>query len=113
MTAVAEVPGAVPRPGGAVPSDSGDAVHPIRAVSGSACSCPDRLQAGADGGPSRIVRTDRSAGPSGGGHPVRSWSLLLLAAPAAVAVWSGWVGIGKMAGFGQVHPFTGSGTLST
>jgi hypothetical protein len=27
--------------------------------------------------------------------------------PAAVAVWSGWVGIGQMTGFGQVHPLPG------
>jgi hypothetical protein len=38
---------------------------------------------------------------------VRSWPLLVLAAPAAVAVWSGWVGIGRMTGFGQVHPLPG------
>jgi hypothetical protein len=35
---------------------------------------------------------------------IRPWPLILLAAPAAVAVWSGWVGIGRMTGFGQVHP---------
>jgi hypothetical protein len=35
---------------------------------------------------------------------VRPWPLLLLALPAAAAVWSGWVGIGQMTGFGQVHP---------
>jgi len=35
---------------------------------------------------------------------VRSWQLLVLAAPAVVAVWSGWVGIGRMTGFGIVHP---------
>jgi hypothetical protein len=38
---------------------------------------------------------------------VRSWPLLVLAAPAAVAVWSGWVGIGQMTGFGQIHPLPG------
>jgi hypothetical protein len=38
---------------------------------------------------------------------VRSWPLLLLALPAAVAVWSGWVGIGQLTGFGQVHPLPG------
>jgi hypothetical protein len=37
----------------------------------------------------------------------RSWPLLVLAAPAAVAVWSGWVGIGQMTGFGQIHPLPG------
>ena len=38
---------------------------------------------------------------------LRSWPLLILALPAAVAVWSGWVGIGQMTGFGQVHPLPG------
>jgi hypothetical protein len=33
--------------------------------------------------------------------------LLVLAVPAAVAVWSGWVGIGQMTGFGLVHPLPG------
>jgi hypothetical protein len=41
------------------------------------------------------------------GRPVRRWPLLVLAMPAAVAVWSGWVGIGQMTGFGVVHPFPG------
>jgi len=27
--------------------------------------------------------------------------------PAAVAVWSGWVGIGQLTGFGQIHPLPG------
>ena len=37
----------------------------------------------------------------------RSWPLILLALPAAAAVWSGWVGIGELTGFGQVHPLPG------
>src|SRR6266851_49790 len=40
-------------------------------------------------------------------HTLRSWPLLILALPAAVAVWSGWVGIGQMTGFGLVHPLPG------
>jgi hypothetical protein len=38
---------------------------------------------------------------------VRCWPLVLIAAPAAVAVWSGWVGLGAMCGFGIVHPLPG------
>src|SRR5579872_4375009 len=38
---------------------------------------------------------------------VRSWPLLLLALPASVAVWSGWVGIGQLTGFRQVRPLPG------
>jgi hypothetical protein len=39
--------------------------------------------------------------------PVRRWPLILIAAPAAVAVWSGWVGLGTLCGFGIVHPLPG------
>jgi hypothetical protein len=38
---------------------------------------------------------------------MRSWPLLLLAVPAAAEVWSGWVGIAKMTGFGLVSPLPG------
>jgi hypothetical protein len=38
---------------------------------------------------------------------LRIWPLYLLAAPAAVAVWSGWVGLGEMTGFGKVYPLPG------
>jgi hypothetical protein len=31
----------------------------------------------------------------------------VIAAPAAVAVWSGWVGLGGLCGFGPVHPLPG------
>lgn len=33
--------------------------------------------------------------------------LVLIAVPAAIAVWSGWVGLGKLCGFGVVQPFPG------
>lgn len=39
--------------------------------------------------------------------PMARWPLLLIAAPAAVAIWSGWVGLGGMSGFGIVHPLPG------
>ena len=35
------------------------------------------------------------------------WPLILIAAPAAVAVWSGWVGLGGLCGFGVIHPLPG------
>jgi hypothetical protein len=38
---------------------------------------------------------------------VRSWPLLVLAAPAAAEVWSGWVGIAQRTGFGLVSPLPG------
>jgi hypothetical protein len=35
------------------------------------------------------------------------WPLLFIAAPAAVAIWSGWVGLGGLCGFGPIHPLPG------
>jgi hypothetical protein len=58
----------------------------------------------------------RAAGPAAAGRSpaaarpvrsVRSWPLLVLAVPAAAEVWSGWVGIAKMTGFGLVWPLPG------
>jgi hypothetical protein len=37
----------------------------------------------------------------------RRWPLLVIAAPAAVSIWSGWVGLGSMCGFGEVEPLPG------
>jgi hypothetical protein len=42
--------------------------------------------------------------PARPARAIRSWPLLILALPAAIAVWSGWVGIGQLTGFGQIHP---------
>lgn len=39
--------------------------------------------------------------------PVRAWPLALMALPAAVSIWAGWVGLGSMAGFGPVHLLPG------
>jgi hypothetical protein len=44
---------------------------------------------------------------SSGARTVRSWPLLVLAAPAAAEVWSGWVGIAQKTGFGLVSPLPG------
>jgi hypothetical protein len=35
---------------------------------------------------------------------VRVWPVMVLALPAFVAIWSGWVGLGGLTGFGVVHP---------
>ena len=53
------------------------------------------------------ARGDRSAAVSSGTRTVRSWPLLVLAAPAAAGVWSGWVGIAQKTGFGLVSPLPG------
>ena len=64
------------------------------------------------GGPSAARTTgpaggDRSAAVSSGTRAVRSWPLLVLAAPAAAEVWTGWVGIAQKTGFGLVSPLPG------
>ncbi|TCO47984.1 ABC transporter permease [Actinocrispum wychmicini] len=40
-------------------------------------------------------------------RPISGWPMVLLAAPAFVAIWSGWVGLGTLTGFGMVHPLPG------
>ena len=50
---------------------------------------------------------DRSPAGPRPGRSVRSWPLLVLAAPAAAEVWSGWVGIAQRTGFGLVCPLPG------
>jgi hypothetical protein len=35
------------------------------------------------------------------------WPLLIIGLAAAVSVWSGWVGLGQLAGFGVIHPLPG------
>ncbi len=55
-------------------------------------------------GPGAADRSPAGAWPV---RTIRSWPLLVLAAPAAAEVWSGWVGIAKMTGFGLVSPLPG------
>src|SRR5437773_10708474 len=45
--------------------------------------------------------------PPPAAHAMPRWPLFLIAAPAAVAVWSGWVGLGGMCGFGKIAPLPG------
>ena len=56
------------------------------------------------GGPAAADRSLAAARP---GRTIRSWPLLVLAAPAAAEVWSGWVGIAQKTGFGLVSPLPG------
>jgi hypothetical protein len=53
------------------------------------------------------VDEDRSAAVTSSRTAVRSWPLLVLAVPAAAEVWSGWVGIARLTGFGMVSPLPG------
>ena len=49
----------------------------------------------------------KAAAPAAPSGAVRAWPVLLLALPAFCAVWSGWVGLGELTGFGVVHPLPG------
>lgn len=54
--------------------------------------------------------TDAETGPGSDAKPrkrLATWPVLLLMLPATVAIWSGWVGLGQLAGFGPVHPLPG------
>ncbi|MEV0733301.1 ABC transporter permease [Polymorphospora sp. NPDC050346] len=43
----------------------------------------------------------------GKGRRLATWPVILIALPAFVAIWSGWVGLGGLTGFGVVHPLPG------
>ena len=53
------------------------------------------------------AKTAAPAGDARESGRVRRWPLVLIAAPAAVAIWSGWVGLGGLCGFGPIHPLPG------
>ncbi|MFR9777298.1 ABC transporter permease [Micromonospora sp. MS34] len=52
------------------------------------------------------VTTGTTPVPSKRRHPA-TWPVILIALPAFVAIWSGWVGLGGLTGFGVVHPLPG------
>ena len=54
-----------------------------------------------------VLEKDRSAAVTSSRTAVRSWPLLVLAVPAAAEVWSGWIGIARLTGFGMVSPLPG------
>jgi hypothetical protein len=45
--------------------------------------------------------------PPGARPGLPRWPLYLIGSPAAVAVWTGWVGLGGLCGFGVIHPLPG------
>ncbi|HEV3292921.1 MAG TPA: hypothetical protein VG123_28435 [Streptosporangiaceae bacterium] len=57
--------------------------------------------------PAGPAAADRSPAAVRPDRILRSWPLLVLAAPAAAEVWSGWVGIAQKTGFGLVSPLPG------
>jgi hypothetical protein len=100
VTSTAEILDAGPRTAAAAKAT----VRLVPADGGPGAGGPDRV---CTADPARSAEQDRFLARSGKGPTVRSWPLLVLALPATVAVWSGWVGIGQMTGFGQVHPLPG------
>src|ERR1039457_6072149 len=84
-----------------VPTENANSTEAVVAASGQDDGPVLSLVSGAP-----TAGKDRPS-PQLGRGTVRSWPLLILALPAAVAVWSGWVGIGQMTGFGQVPPLPG------
>ncbi|MQA14429.1 MAG: ABC transporter permease [Pseudonocardiaceae bacterium] len=103
-----ESTGTEPGPGNAGPARPG--AEPAARGSGSGLATGP---ANPNPAPAQESATGSATG-SGGRVPV--WPVLLLAAPAFVAIWSGWVGLGSLTGFGVVHPLPGiwdSLTLNT
>lgn len=91
---------AEPRPALVAPDASGelDADMPgDKAVPNTSISIDQKSQV--------VVAADAPADPTP--RPVRWWPVLLLALPAFVAIWSGWVGLGALTGFGVVRPLPG------
>jgi len=52
--------------------------------------------------PGPVPGVGRSGAVRDRAKAIRSWPLLVLAVPAAAEVWSGWVGIARLTGFGVV-----------
>lgn len=76
----------------------------------SAVADPDPAPAAATAGTAATAAPERHATgttpPAPRPRPV-VWPVLLLMLPATVAIWSGWVGLGQLAGFGPVRPLPG------
>jgi len=71
---------------------------------------PDEVDVPAEPAPAVAAVPQTTVGAGSDRPPaqkVSAWPLLLLALPASVAIWSGWVGLGGLTGFGVVHPLPG------
>jgi hypothetical protein len=62
--------------------------------------------------PSGISSSEVPGRVPGDRHPFPIWPVYGLILPAFVAIWSGWVGLGQMAGFGPVQLFPGISTFT-
>ncbi|MFJ8966068.1 hypothetical protein ACIRG5_42430 [Lentzea sp. NPDC102401] len=79
---------------------------PATAVTAAA---DDTAHHGTAESPAPVSATAGPAAAAPTGTPPRAWPVLLLALPAFVAIWGGWVGLGEMAGFGLVNLLPGIG----
>lgn len=80
--------------------------HPDADTECVAGGAPDTAVEARTGRP-QIAGEGPVSGGAGAGDPVHArrvprWPLLIIAAGAFVAVWSGWVGLGRLTGFGPV-----------
>jgi hypothetical protein len=97
-------------PGRAVGEPKPTPAHPAIAVDHT----PGELTTeNLDAKPTGTADSVTYAHPSGRAHPVHRWPLLLIALPAFVAIWGGWVGLGRMPGFGPVEPLPGISAFTT
>jgi len=86
--------------------------HPLPAAPvspgvGPAVPQPEPQVTAAVEGPRPMPPTPFRIPPGKPRRPVATWPVMLLALPAFVAIWSGWVDLGRLTGFGVVHPLPG------
>ena len=91
-------PGPVTEPAQANP---GPVTEPAQANPGSTQANPGPVTEPAQASPGST-----KANP-GSRKPPAAWPLLVIALPAMVAIWSGWVGLGGMTGFGPMDMLPG------
>jgi hypothetical protein len=97
-----------PDTGAAPGSDHGDAGDTVPAPAGDPDLPAPSIESATE--PATQVRADGDTddtAPPAPRRPAVVWPIVLLAAPAFVAIWSGWVGLGTLTGFGVVHPLPG------
>jgi hypothetical protein len=57
--------------------------------------------------PETVTKIEAAAPPQAARRTVQTWPIIGLILPAFVAIWSGWVDLGRLTGFGVVRPFPG------
>lgn len=93
-------------PSPVLPAMSLPPVTPPNAETAETVSAAPAVAETADETPVASAETADEA-PAAPRRPVAAWPVWLLLLPAAVAIWSGWVGLGELAGFGEVQPLPG------